>query len=223
MPVPNPTIHPKPYIIALTGPAGAGKDTVADYLVEHHGYTKLAFADALREEVGRAFDISVKTLTQRETKEHPMSALALHRCMNPEFVQRMQQQLLLAGGLGGIVGERINLRAPNSPRQIMQWWGTEYRRAQNPHYWLDAFTTRLVRAQVLGHHWFVVTDVRNSNEAALLRELGASLWQITRPGYEPQPGAHSSETTGAEFAPDHQLVNSHSITHLHKQAYALLP
>ena len=198
---------PDPSLTALCGPAGAGKDTVADYLVEHHGYTKLAFTDALRDEVGRAFDISVKLLTQRETKEHPMSALALIRCMNPEFVH------LAAHG---------DLYKPRSPRQIMQWWGTEYRRAQAPHYWVDAFMTRLIKEHQQGNHRFVVTDVRNTNEAELLREMGASLWQITRPGFELQPGAHSSETTGAEFAPDFQLVNDHSITHLHKQAYAAL-
>ena len=198
---------PDPILTALCGPAGAGKDTVADYLVEHHGYTKLAFADALRDEVGRAFDISVQLLTQRETKEHPMSALALIRCMNPEFVQ------LAAHG---------DLYKPRSPRQIMQWWGTEYRREQAPHYWVDAFMTRLIKEHQQGNHRFVVTDVRNTNEAELLREMGASLWQITRPGFELQPGAHSSETTGAEFAPDFQLVNDHSITHLHKQAYATL-
>lgn len=202
---------PNPIIVALTGPAGAGKDTVADYLAEHQGYTKLAFADALRDEIGRAFDISVKLLTQRETKEHPMSALALRRCMDNEFVNRIWVHL-----------DKLDLSAPRSPRQIMQWWGTEYRRAQDQHYWVDAFMTRLIKEHQQGSYRFVVTDVRRSNEAELLRELGGSLWQITRPGHEPQPGAHSSETTGAEFTPDHQLVNNHSITHLRMQAHALL-
>lgn len=38
-----------PNIIALSGYAQSGKDTVANYLVEQHGYEKVAFADALRE------------------------------------------------------------------------------------------------------------------------------------------------------------------------------
>ena len=202
---------PDPILTALCGPAGAGKDTVADYLVEHHGYTKLAFADALRDEVGRAFDISVQLLTQRETKEHPLTALSLARCMDSQFVNCIWQQL----------GE-VDMRTPRSPRQIMQWWGTEYRRAQAPCYWVDTFMSRLLERIRGGQHRFVVTDLRNATEAQLLRELNASVWQITRPGYEPQPGAHSSETTGAEFAPDVQLNNNHSITHLHQQARAAL-
>ena len=36
-------------IIALTGRARSGKDTVADILVKHHGYSKAAFADKLKE------------------------------------------------------------------------------------------------------------------------------------------------------------------------------
>lgn len=35
-------------IIGLTGPAGAGKDTVADYLVEHHNFRKLSWAAPLK-------------------------------------------------------------------------------------------------------------------------------------------------------------------------------
>ena len=37
-----------PTLIGITGRARAGKDTTASYLVERHGYTRLAFADPLR-------------------------------------------------------------------------------------------------------------------------------------------------------------------------------
>ena len=36
-------------IIGIAGPAGAGKDTVADFLVSHYNFTKLAFAGPLKE------------------------------------------------------------------------------------------------------------------------------------------------------------------------------
>lgn len=36
-------------IIGLTGYAQSGKDTVAQYLVEKHGYKRIAFADKIRE------------------------------------------------------------------------------------------------------------------------------------------------------------------------------
>lgn len=36
-------------IIGLSGYAQTGKDTVANYLVEHHGFVKISFADPIRE------------------------------------------------------------------------------------------------------------------------------------------------------------------------------
>jgi len=36
-------------IIGISGYARSGKDTVANYLVENHGFTRLAFADPMRE------------------------------------------------------------------------------------------------------------------------------------------------------------------------------
>lgn len=38
-----------PVIIGLTGKAGAGKDTVGEYLVRVHGFTRFAYADALKD------------------------------------------------------------------------------------------------------------------------------------------------------------------------------
>lgn len=39
-------------VIALSGPRACGKSTIAGHLVTHHGYTRIAFADALRELAG---------------------------------------------------------------------------------------------------------------------------------------------------------------------------
>ena len=41
-------------ILGIAGPAGAGKDTVADYLVSQHGFVKLAFAGPLKEMLAAA-------------------------------------------------------------------------------------------------------------------------------------------------------------------------
>jgi len=35
-------------LVGITGRAGAGKDTIADYLVHEHGFTKLSFAGPLK-------------------------------------------------------------------------------------------------------------------------------------------------------------------------------
>ena len=196
-------------IIGLTGPAGCGKDTVADLLVAHAGFTQIAFADALRLEVADAFNISASHLMHRSTKEHPMTSLALSRCLSAGFVERMLQHHALAG-------LTLDLDAPRSPRQIMQWWGTEYRRHQHLYYWISRVAHDIYEmlAQKITPS-IVVSDCRNVNEVSMVRDtFSGQLWQITRNGIGVAPGAHVSETTGAEFRPDVVLDNSHSPLHL---------
>ena len=195
-------------LIGLTGPAGCGKDTVADLLTTHAGFYKMAFADSLRSEVCNAFYVTPVCLTQRETKEHPISCLALAKCTDQAFVDRMVV-LHQAGG------NPINPNAPRSPRQIMQWWGTDYRRSANPGYWVKKSADRIhqLLTQRIANR-IVITDLRFDNEADLVTRHGGLIWRVTRPGCEVAPGAHVSEVTGEAFAPGAVLHNEHDIKHL---------
>lgn len=44
-------------IIGLTGPAGSGKDTVADWLEVRHGFSRIALADPIRKGLCAMFDL----------------------------------------------------------------------------------------------------------------------------------------------------------------------
>lgn len=56
-------------LIGLTGKAGAGKDTVADYLWERDGFIKIAFADALRAAGTHIFGLGLGSFIDRDLKE----------------------------------------------------------------------------------------------------------------------------------------------------------
>ena len=56
-------------LIGLAGKAGAGKDTVADYLWEKEGAIKIAFADALRGAAAHIFGLGMVNFTDRDLKE----------------------------------------------------------------------------------------------------------------------------------------------------------
>lgn len=62
-------------MVGLLAKRGCGKDTVADYLVEEYGFTRIAFADALYEEVAQMYGVTVAFLQSRDTKEIPAEVL----------------------------------------------------------------------------------------------------------------------------------------------------
>lgn len=78
--------------IGLAGYMRSGKDTIADYLIAEHGYTRLGFAHALKEEVARGAGCTVA-----ELNEEPLRSQV---------------------------------------RPVLQVWGTEFRRAADPNYWI---------------------------------------------------------------------------------------
>lgn len=56
-------------LVGITGRAGAGKDTIADYLVREHGFTKLSFAGPLKAMLAVA---GMPEPMEREMKERPI-------------------------------------------------------------------------------------------------------------------------------------------------------
>lgn len=211
-----------PIIIALTGLAGAGKDTVADTLVTHAGFTKMAFADALRTEVAEAFGLGDRygILSDRATKEQPHNLLALVRCVHSadgiDFVRQLGAE---AASLGDPDPDYTAwMLAPHSPRQILQCWGTEYRRAQDPDYWTKQARERIeqlmIEGERQGYTRIVITDCRFDNEAATVRALGGTLWQVVRPGLQSVEGGHASQTDGARLQPDVTLLNGSTVVGL---------
>lgn len=168
-------------LIGLAGSAGTGKDTVADYLVAQHGFTKFSFSDALYREVSEAFGVPVEELQDREKKEVPHPGLVAHKCDNYEFYRIMRIEAEFVEG-----AEEPN-RFEFSPRWVLQRWGTEYRRAQDPDYWLKQAALWVqawldVTAGDGQHHAGLVnTSVRFPNEQAWIDELGGVVWHMRRP------------------------------------------
>ncbi|KKL08273.1 hypothetical protein LCGC14_2577500 [marine sediment metagenome] len=124
--------------IGLVGWMRSGKDSVADWLIEHYGYRKLGFATALKAEVARGV---------------------------------------------GCRSEELNAEPLKSQvRQVLQVWGTEFRRGQDPDYWV-----KMARGQILLRgadrhpHPLVFTDVRFQNEIDMLRDHGFLIVHVDMP------------------------------------------
>ncbi len=80
-----------------------------------------------------------------------------------------------------------------SVRRILQWWGTEYRRAQDHDYWTKAWEQKLQDYDPTSTH-ILVDDVRFINELTMIKKHGGTFIKIERPGFN---GAnnHSSENS----------------------------
>jgi hypothetical protein len=91
----------------------------------------------------------------------------------------------------------VNERAPHGKHpKLLQWWGTEYRRTQDPEYWVKALVKGInPKADIV-----LVTDMRFENEATTIKKIGGYTVQVSRlnvdgtPFVDPmRPADHISE------------------------------
>lgn len=196
--------------IGLSGRSGSGKDAVADAL-RSYGFARVAFADALRVEVATAWRIGAEMLTARATKEMPLPLFAAGMCGDAAFV-------------AWAMAKGYDLQEPRSARWVMQRWGTDFRRTQDPDYWVRQVRRWIGRRHGLGHTRTVVTDVRMDNEAALIRQLGGHLVEVLRPdtdnGMRPDTATHSSEV--GRLVPDATIFNVGTLDDLRRSALGVV-
>lgn len=186
-------------VIGLAGRARAGKNTVAEILEAiEPGFCQCAYADALRIEVIEAFKVSSDLFNNDDLKERKDPALAVVRCGDIEFIERMT-------ALGH------NLIAPRTPREIMQLWGTEYRRNQRSDYWIDKLSQLIHEKIKCGTRKFVVTDVRFEDEAQLIKKMNGQVWLIQRDIADIKPAWHRSERVQDIASIDKTIANNRDL------------
>jgi len=166
-------------LIGLAGPAGAGKDTVAEILRDHYGWAVVSFSDELYREVSAAFGVPVEQLKRRDTKEAPSALLAPRRCADPDARAMLKR---LAGNAGRAC----------SPRWVLQRWGTQCRRHYDPEYWVKCTERRMAELAAEGYPGVANTSVRFANELDHMDRYGGQVVHVVRPGYRPQ-SAYVSE------------------------------
>lgn len=180
-------------LIGVMGQKGAGKDSFANVL-KAQGWLVRAYATPLYQEVSRAFGVTTAFLGNRETKETPLPELALRNCASLEFLQVMRD-LKLAGPDKHL-----------SPRQVLQWWGTEYRRRQQADYWIVRMAEFI---QANPGQGIVIPDVRFEDEAQLIKSKAGLLVRVTRPELQAQADSHVSENF--QYPADQEFVNDSSL------------
>lgn len=132
-------------LLAITGPAGSGKTTASQVLVDA-GWVRVKMADPLKDMARCFFRTAgiapgdIEACIDGPMKETPL----------PELMGR-------------------------TPRYIMQTLGTEWGRAcVHPNVWTEIACAQILNQRQLGKS-VVVDDVRFPNEAQLIRSLGGKI------------------------------------------------
>ncbi|QEL26169.1 hypothetical protein FQV39_28830 [Bosea sp. F3-2] len=129
---------------------------------------------------------------------------------------------------GALKEEPTPLLCGRSPRQAMQWLGTEWgRNLIGDEFWIEAWRAAIERTTPTTFHGgfdpirlIVADDVRFANEAKAIRERGGIVVKIERPGSGSSSGGdHASERL--EFTPDRVIHNHGDLAALRAEIDAL--
>jgi hypothetical protein len=209
-------------IIGVCGFIGSGKDTVADYLTNFHGFRRESFANSLKDAAAHVFGWD-RTMLEGRTKQ----AREWREQVDPWWSER--------------------LKMPNlTPRWILQYWGTEVcRKNFHDDIWIASLENKLRNSK----DDIVISDCRFPNEIKSIKNAGGIVVRVVR-GPEPewydaavsankgekgntswslskkkleQLKIHASETAWVGTKFDAILDNNYSIDDLYAQVISLVP
>jgi hypothetical protein len=140
-------------IIGVCGFIGSGKDTIADYLTNFHGFRRESFANTLKDAVSYVFGWD-RTMLEGRTKQ----------------AREWREQVDLWWS------ERLNM--PDlTPRLMLQLWGTEVcRRGFHDDIWIASLENKLRTST----DNVVISDCRFPNEIKSIREAGGIIVWVKR-------------------------------------------
>ena len=106
-------------------------------------------------------------------------AKVVRRAAFADGVRReVAEEVLDAIGAGGISAVGAWKKPyTDGQRFILQQWGTEFRRAQDPDYWVN-YGLEYIRERQYHADLWVITDVRFANEADAIRAEGGVVAQV---------------------------------------------
>ena len=170
-------------LIAIHGFKQSGKDTLADLLVDEFGYTKVAFADRLKEAIHHIFGVDRKLLFGDEHDKQQLSPVRwedLHQIRKSDS----DHPTLL------------------SIRELLQIFATEICRDKIPSIWYRYLP-------IPPDAKIVISDCRFRNEADFLKERQATLIKVIRNNVHSTN--HKSERGLPDGMMDHILSNDRDL------------
>lgn len=140
-------------IIGVCGLIGAGKDTIADYLVNIHQFRRESFANTLKDAVSAVFGWD-RELLEGRTKH----SRAWREQVDPWWAERLGMPDL-------------------TPRWVLQYWGTEVvRKSFHDDTWIASLENKLRKTT----DDVVISDCRFPNEIDAIKRAGGMVIRVHR-------------------------------------------
>jgi len=139
-------------IIGVCGFIGSGKDTIADYLVNFHGFRRESFANTLKDAVSAVFGWD-RVMLEGRTKQ----AREWREQIDPWWSQRLGRDI--------------------TPRWVLQYWGTEVcRKGFHDDIWIASLENKLRNSR----DDIVISDCRFPNEIKSIKDAGGIIVWVKR-------------------------------------------
>lgn len=187
-------------VFALSGWRGSGKDTVADFLVQEYGFTKLSFAKPLKDEVAATYNIPRQWLDDPVAKE---AALTQYPVIPTDAFSSDIQKRLEVELKGGFW----------TPRALCILEGTA-KRAVYANYWVKRVVDIVVG---LPDTNFVISDMRYRSEADTLKLFIPSIRTVRIDRFDSIATDDPSERDLDVYKFDYKLDNRKSVEQLYNQ------
>ena len=184
-------------VVGVSGKIGHGKDEVAKVLVER-GFVVVRFSDELKREVLQRLRRTLKEVVLAEDPRVPVDAGE--------------------GWWDARLAHELWSRKPPIIRKLLQEFGTEVRRADDPDYWCKKWY-QVVAGSCAS---VVAPDVRFENEARYVKMFNGRLVRVFRPGCD-STDTHPSETALDGWSNwDAVIVNDGTLDDFREKVLALL-
>ena len=182
-------------IIGITGKRLSGKDTVANYMVEHKGYEHLYFSKVMKEAIAALFDIRVQDVDNFKGDRGNFKEARIAIKMNDVEIKEF-----------GWV-------------EFLQRFGTDMgRKVLGEDLWLDLVDEAIEDFD----QNYIVKDVRFVNEAQWILDQGGKIIELRRDVIDYANDNHESENGLPEDMAEYVIANTSTIESLYKDVDAVL-
>lgn len=209
-------------ILGVSGKARTGKGEFAKIACDEYAFKKLSFAGSLKQEVAdflNKWNVEWRheNLYGENSSREEILKITME-CIDSDV--EMCDFFKFFGLTRGIGKDGF---FHFTPRSLMQWWGTEFRRAQDPDYWVKKTINEIKNDK--SNSRFIIDDLRFENEAIELLNNNAKLIRIERPNnpFTVSNPNHESEIGLDNWIEWHYVIeNSSTIDEYVKSIYFVL-